>query len=82
LRQRAVALEEQRAPDSPRLADALQGLADAYHELGRDEDELATEQRIVQLWSETLGPTHPATAVARHKTQLAASHVQLRAHRR
>jgi tetratricopeptide (TPR) repeat protein len=72
---RAVALAEKSEPDSPQLAAAVHDLANAYYDLWRYEDQLAADQRSLQLWTKTLGPAHPNVTAALTGMGLALFHM-------
>ncbi len=52
-------LERQNGPEAPELAECLQNLADAYQSVGRYEDSLRTNWRLVRIGEKILGRVHP-----------------------
>ena len=52
-------LERQNGPDAPELAECLQNLADVYQSVGRYEDSLRTNWRLVRIGEKILGRVHP-----------------------
>ncbi|MBP9091155.1 tetratricopeptide repeat protein [bacterium] len=52
-------LERQNGPDAPELAECLQNLADAYQSVGRYDDSLRTNWRLVRIGEKILGRVHP-----------------------
>jgi tetratricopeptide (TPR) repeat protein len=52
-------LERQNGPEAPELAECLQNLADTYQSVGRYEDSLRTNWRLVRIGEKILGRVHP-----------------------
>lgn len=52
-------LERQNGPEAPELAECLQNLADAYQSVGRYEESLRTNWRLVRIGEKILGRVHP-----------------------
>lgn len=54
-----IGLERQNGPEAPELAECLQNLADAYQSVGRYDDSLRTNWRLVRIGEKILGRVHP-----------------------
>ncbi|CAN5301482.1 hypothetical protein BH11CYA1_BH11CYA1_37550 [soil metagenome] len=52
-------LERLNGPEAPELAECLQNLADAYQSVGRYDDSLRTNWRLVKIGEKILGRIHP-----------------------
>jgi tetratricopeptide (TPR) repeat protein len=59
LKARLIGLERQNGPEAPELAECLQNLADAYQSVGRYDDSLRTNWRLVRIGEKILGRVHP-----------------------